>query len=102
MKFEFPSSPAGVNTEEDLQLYMFERTPPAEIAACLEIAKKAGDSLLTAVLEQDSKPLGGRDIITVEDHQESLKDDPTLVLLPISISPASLRGEGPLCCCFAR
>ena len=58
---------------------MFERTPPAEIAACLEIARKAGDSLLTNVLEQDSQHPAARDIIAVEDHQESLKDDPTLV-----------------------
>ena len=80
-----------MNTEEDLQLYMFERTQPAEMAACLEIAKKAGDSLLTTVLEEDGESgPSARNIIAVEDHQESLKDDPTLVLLHTSNSPASL------------
>lgn len=64
-----------------------EPDPSTDPSPSLKVAGDAGDSLLLGIMKDGS--LQKHSITLVEDHQETLKDDPTLV----SLSDLRLRNS---------
>ena len=69
--------PAGINTDDDTELYFYAQPKTEDYKPSLEVINKANDSVfLTAI---GSGGLQKQSITLVENHQDTLKDDPTLV-----------------------
>lgn len=72
---------AGINTEDDTMLYHYKAPNPSiDPNGSLKVARDAGDPLLLSIMQQSG--VQSHSITLVEDHQETLKDDPTLVSWP--------------------
>lgn len=66
-------------------LYHYKAPNPGiDPSGSLKVARDAGDPLLLSIMQQSG--VQSHSITLVEDHQETLKDDPTLVSQLASVS----------------
>jgi hypothetical protein len=79
-----------VNSGDDTALYHYVQPGAEPLAKCLEVAHLAGDKLLGTALEED-RAQPEPTITHVDNHQDNLKNDPSLVSeSPPPSPPASI------------
>ena len=71
---------AGMNKEEDLLLYSYEKTEGMSETAAKELGAKLSDPALQSILKLHiDKPPEKRWITEYQNHRDNLPDDPTQV-----------------------
>lgn len=67
---------AGINTDDDTLLYHYAQPQTEDYVPSMKAATDANDKLLLDLMKEGPER---HSITLVENHQETLKDDPTLV-----------------------